>query len=725
MRSLIKSFFSKIGQWLKERLTRIPERDHYFTTWFILSFAIATTFLAIIVAVSNPIGTTLSSHLLNMGKVIGINVLLFPICTIIIGALFSFIYLPVPRLFLASLSYLFIATVTILMIAKSGTLFSFMIGIIFSLIALLIGFLFIAFSHRNIRKNTKIAILATIFITGSIYLLFNQINIKQTDIPAIAEHMSPITDENPANKGNYNYTFFTYGSGHDLHRDKFGKNVDQVTPTVDASYFITKWDEKREKFWGFDPSQLPINGRVWVPEGDGTFPIILMVHGNHTMEYLSTSGYDYLGELLASRGFIAISVDQDFINFSSTYGSPNRNYELRTWMLLQHLVHLQDMNETTDHPLYEKIDFQQVALVGHSRGGQAVVMAADYKSFFEDDQRLESIENIDIKAVVAIAPTDKSIDNKKGSLHNTSYLLLHGGRDADVSSIRDQAFYRATFDPDYDGFKTAAYIADANHTHFNSDWGSMDLSFPRGIFLNQRQTLSPEDQQQVAKVYLSAFFESVFHGHSSYEKLFQDHRYGKDWLPDTALVNQYKNASYQPIITFDENMVEIIDVDGFTNLEIKKPEDRDGNKRILDALQLEWDKDASYSFDLSKDNLSTSKNIVLSMANINDDAMNEDVPEIEIELETNDGISVRLPLAEYMPFPSVITTDYTHFGLFDNIFRDDKYGKSWEPIFQTFEVPIETFEKENLAFKKENINKITMYFNSHPGKILIEEIGMW
>src|SRR5690625_5056862 len=362
----------------------------------------ATTFLAIIVAVSNPAGTTLFSHLLNMGKMIAINVILFTIWTFIIGALFSFIYLPVPRLFLASFSYLFTATVTILVIAESGTLFSILIGILYSLIALGIGYFFILLAHRNVTKQTKSALIMIPLILGVGYLFINQLTIHQTEIPAIADHMEPMVDENPGMKGKYHYDFFTYGSGSDLHREEFAQSVDHVTPTVDASDFVKKWGEKRETFWGFNTSELPINGRVWLPDGEGTFPLILMVHGNHTMEYLSTSGYDYLGELLASRGFIAISVDQDFINYSSTYGSPDRNYELRTWMLLQHLVHLQTMNNTLDHDLYEKIDFQQVALVGHSRGGQAALMDADYQTFFPDDDRLKSLEEVNIKAVVAI-----------------------------------------------------------------------------------------------------------------------------------------------------------------------------------------------------------------------------------------------------------------------------------------------------------------------------------
>src|SRR5699024_6531278 len=165
---------------------------------------------------------------------------------------------------------------------------------------------------------------------------------------------------------------------------------------------------------------------------------------------------------------------------------------------------------------------------------QAALMGADYQTFIIGEKSFKIIADFHSMAVAAIAHTDKSIESKTANIHNTSYLLLHCTHDADVSSIREQGFYRTTFDPNHDGFKAAVYISDANHTHFNSDWGSMDLSFPRGIFLNQKQTLDPEDQQQVAKVYLSAFFESVFHDHPSYEKLFQDYRHGKDWLPNTS-----------------------------------------------------------------------------------------------------------------------------------------------------------------------------------------------
>src|SRR5699024_1952323 len=150
---------------------------------------------------------------------------------------------------------------------------------------------------------------------------------------------------NPAVNGDYDYSFFTYGSGKDIQRPEFGDTVDEVTETIDASDLITNWKDDRSDFWGYDETNLPINGRTWMPKGQGPFPVVLMVHGNHVMEEFSTDGYDYLGELLASRGFIAISVDEDFINYSNVSGSPNDNYKLRAWMLIKHLAELQQMNQ--------------------------------------------------------------------------------------------------------------------------------------------------------------------------------------------------------------------------------------------------------------------------------------------------------------------------------------------------------------------------------------------
>src|SRR5699024_5739374 len=129
--------------------------------------------------------------------------------------------------------------------------------------------------------------------------------------------------ENPSKTGPYDVNFISYSSGEELHREAFGEEVDEVVPTIDESESVIKWPDSRVENWGYDSRDVPRNGSAWMPEGECPFPLILMVHGNHTMEYFSTGGYDYLGKQLASRGFTFISVDEDFINYSNVSGAPN------------------------------------------------------------------------------------------------------------------------------------------------------------------------------------------------------------------------------------------------------------------------------------------------------------------------------------------------------------------------------------------------------------------
>ena len=58
---------------------------------------------------------------------------------------------------------------------------------------------------------------------------------------------------------------------------------------------------------------------------------MLIVHGNHNYRQFSDPGYEYLGALLASRGFILASVDENFLN-----GLSGEN-DARAWVLLKHL----------------------------------------------------------------------------------------------------------------------------------------------------------------------------------------------------------------------------------------------------------------------------------------------------------------------------------------------------------------------------------------------------
>ncbi|MEJ2759117.1 MAG: hypothetical protein P8046_11605, partial [Anaerolineales bacterium] len=125
-----------------------------------------------------------------------------------------------------------------------------------------------------------------------------------------------LDSENPGESGPYSVQVLTYGSGLDKHRRAFGEQAALITDPVNAANYVSFSGfsaRLMEFYWGFTETNLPLNGRVWYPEGEGPFPLVLIVHGNHNQVDFSDEGYAYLGELLASRGFIAVSVDENFL----------------------------------------------------------------------------------------------------------------------------------------------------------------------------------------------------------------------------------------------------------------------------------------------------------------------------------------------------------------------------------------------------------------------------
>lgn len=78
--------------------------------------------------------------------------------------------------------------------------------------------------------------------------------------------------------------------------------------------------------------------------------------------------------MLASKGYIAVSVDQNFIN-SGKSGHIGWDNAGRAWLLLKHLEQWKTWNDSKSHELFQKVDMENIALIGHSRGGEAVSTA--------------------------------------------------------------------------------------------------------------------------------------------------------------------------------------------------------------------------------------------------------------------------------------------------------------------------------------------------------------
>jgi hypothetical protein len=390
--------------------------------------------------------------------------------------------------------------------------------------------------------------------------------------PALAGyHMTGRTLDlpDPGRPGPYAATSFTYGPGTDRWRTEYGRGVRLKTPSVDGTKLDARWSGLsgmlRSRYWGFDAAHLPVQGRVWMPQGEpGPFPLVLIVHGNHNMSVASDAGYAYLGEHLATQGFICASVDEIFLN--SGDGDqinpldllPGKDIPVRAWLLLEHLGQWRIWAQDPGSPLHGQVDMEHIALIGHSRGGEAVALASLFNDLeaFPEDATVSFDFHFHLRGIAAIAPSDNSYRPRSSDvlLRNRSYFAMAGSLDGDVTSFLGSAQYsRADFSGAADGFKASLYIKDANHGQFNTEWGRNDSGIVYRFLIDERPIISGDAQRRIAKAYLSAFLDITLKGQRGYLGLFRDARNGAAWLPDDFMVSNYTDAQTRWLADYAED----------------------------------------------------------------------------------------------------------------------------------------------------------------------------
>lgn len=492
-----------------------------------------------------------------------------------LGSLFKSVPIPTAGIVWASAFYLFLIKVTWYYYPPP---FAFMVGPMMVIIEALIGgciayALAGEFKKTGLWKKIVTAAMVLLLLSFNVFLISwltsdgndDHLIKYKTHVP---EHLQKLELPDPSRPGPHKVAALIYGSGSDIKRPEFGETVDIKTQPVDATVIYKGykgWKAKaRNWYWGFDFKKLPINGRTWYPadgNGTGPFPLVLMVHGNHNMHDYSDPGYAYLGELLASHGFIAVSVDENFMNGGFVGGIPGKKSEnaTRGWLLLQHIKAWTDFNKTEANPFYQKVDLDNISLIGHSRGGEAVTHAASQNRLprFADDGNLQLGYNFGIKTVIAIAPVDGQYrpSQKPLPLENINYFSIQGSHDADMSVFHgNRQYQRVRFTDGNYWCKSTLYIYRANHGQFNTTWGRSDFTPPMSWFLNFKPLMPMEDQLKIAKVYLSAFLQATIQGKKEYLDIFKNHRTALHWLPETLYVNRFQDSNFTKITDFEEDI---------------------------------------------------------------------------------------------------------------------------------------------------------------------------
>ena len=263
-------------------------------------------------------------------------------------------------------------------------------------------------------------------------------------------------------------------------------------PAVDGPYAIERRDVVRS--WdGVDVGfELPVEdiAEITYPvteTGDvvaGRHPVVVLLHGMHAScartgplvtprpwwcsdseprPVPSYRGYRYLADTLASQGRIVVSVSANGINAQDIF--TDYGIFARAKLVRHHLAELKAADAgrvpVLDDLLVGHLDLARTVLVGHSRGGDAMVRASQ-------ELEREAEAPATVVGVVNLAP----IASVSAAPANTPTVTLLPACDGDVRDLQGQTFVDRGRDLYGDsGFlRSSVWFAGGNHNYLNTEW---------------------------------------------------------------------------------------------------------------------------------------------------------------------------------------------------------------------------------------------------------------
>lgn len=180
-----------------------------------------------------------------------------------------------------------------------------------------------------------------------------------------------------------------------------------IDPDVGAAFGIPAWRLGQHLFF---PSNIATLGRR---------PIVMISHGNGYM----FNWYSNIGNHLASYGYIVVSHGNDT-------GPGSVAASLTTLGHTQAFIDLAEAGAIADGQLVGHLDTHRIVWIGHSRGGEGVVIA--YDSLFDGTVVPSNFSRDDVRFVSSMAPTDFT-GTETANPHDANFHLWTASGDSDVN----------------------------------------------------------------------------------------------------------------------------------------------------------------------------------------------------------------------------------------------------------------------------------------------------
>jgi|GEM_PF-31167 hypothetical protein len=504
---------------------------------------------------------------------------------------------------------------------------------------------------------------------------------------------------------------------------------DIVTNTLDFTVYDSVKERKgltavTDLFMDYDFGKVPVKGKVWYPKGMKNCPVFFMVHGNHESNVPSYLGYEYLGEYLASHGYVVVSVDENIINAS---GEGN---DKRAILLLENMKSIFELNESSGNPLYGLMNEELLAIGGHSRGGEMVATAYLFNELdaYPEDGNIKFDYHFHVSSIVAIAPV---VDQYRPVSHSVkisdvNYLLIHGANDQDVSSMMGEKQYNNITFSGNDNFylKSSVYILGANHGQFNSLWGRYDSEGICNHYLNTNGFLDEADQKLIAKAYVRVFLDVTLGIDHTYESLLSDVSAYRDCLPKTVYLTNYTDTEFNSLCSFDDTTdisngvsgaaIECTGVETWTISTYARGDGGEGENYVLD---LTWEKESEPVVEVS-----------CPAIDISDGCISFEIADMRENTEKlTEGLNYRVELTDASG--NVVSVDQpvlVYHALAIQFGKQDALFGTYEYKHQLRQVTIEPsmFGSSEFDFTKVVSMKIVTDGNEE-GELIINNIGYW
>lgn len=291
--------------------------------------------------------------------------------------------------------------------------------------------------------------------------------------------------------------------------------------------------------------EIELWAHVWRPAMGGPYPLVVFLHGNHgtcgrfdpkhgiriddridytykgtcPSGYVVTPnhrGYDYLARPLAGYGYVVVSINANRgINAAGEAPGDSGLNLRRGRLVLRHLQQLAQWNTIGGAPkslgfqLTGLMDFSQVGLMGHSRGGEG--MRAAVAQYHDPDSPWPArIGRVGFRSLFEIGPVDGQTSRILNA-DNLYWNVLLPACDGDVFNLRGiKPFDRMLHNTGEAGsfHKSTFQVFGANHNFYNTEWQESDARSCVG----QTQLFPPfvgsPEQRDTALHTLIPFFRS-------------------------------------------------------------------------------------------------------------------------------------------------------------------------------------------------------------------------